>query len=174
MDFYSKYVPNGSKICQNGLKWSQVGTIFGQGGLQMVQDASENSNVVVLGSNMWTMLGHFGSMLPSNARIDATSKNGHTTTHPPKQKGGGWKKKGSQMAPIWSTKVSMERHMTAKLRHCPKMKMFEKRYVFHYFWSLRLQYMNHVGSFWVFGFMLSSDACIDASSKTVTEKIEKA
>ena len=34
--------------------------------------------------------------------------------------------------------------------------------------------MNHVGAFWVFGFMLSSDACIDASSKIVTEKNEKA
>jgi hypothetical protein len=79
------------------------------------------------------MLGHFGSMLPSNARIDATSKNGHTTTHPPKEKGGGWKKKGSQMAPIWSTKVSMERHMTAKLRHCPKMKILKNTMCFSLF-----------------------------------------
>ena len=25
MNFYSKYVPNGSKMAQDGLKWSQVG-----------------------------------------------------------------------------------------------------------------------------------------------------
>ena len=40
------------------------------------------------------MLGHFGFMLSSNARIDASSKNGHTTTPPTKEKGGWVDEKG--------------------------------------------------------------------------------
>ena len=39
------------------------------------------------------MLGHFGFMLSSNARIDASSKNGHTTTPSPQEKGGGVEEK---------------------------------------------------------------------------------
>ena len=52
---------------------------------------------------------------------------------PLRKNGEGGRKRGSQMVPNTSTNVPMGTHMTAKLRHCPKMKMLKKRCVLHYF-----------------------------------------